>query len=201
MPKLINNEAEEDLHLLEQDLRQYKIEYEQYFGGGKKRPPADIEWRIETMVKRYSDRGGRMNYTQRFRYGNLVQAYVKFRDIFRKRLKRREESSGGERHFGAAARKIEAERAAQQKAQGLPAVAVVCTNPEREPRKVEQIYNAFREAIERSGEPASKLTRDQFDHFLRQKTEQLRKTSGNHAVEFVVSLEAGKARLKARIRS
>src|ERR1035437_10375953 len=108
-------EIDEDLSLFERDIRQLKIEYEQYFGGGKKRPPADIEWRIETRVKRYSDRGSAMNYSQRFRYGNLVQMYTKFRDIFRKRMKQKEEGTV-QRHFGAAAREIEKERANKQAA-------------------------------------------------------------------------------------
>src|SRR5579863_2331731 len=101
---------DEDLAQLDKDIRQLKIEYEQYFGGGKARPPADIEWRIDTLLKRYSDRGAAMNYSQRFRYGNLTQMYVKIRDIFRKRLKQREEGTV-QRHFGAAAREIEAQRA------------------------------------------------------------------------------------------
>ena len=51
-----------------------------------------------------------MNYGQRFRYGNLTQMYSKFREMFRKRLKQKEEGTV-QRHFGAAAREIEAERA------------------------------------------------------------------------------------------
>jgi len=101
---------DEDLGQLERDIRQLKIEYEQYFGGGKARPPSDIEWRIDSTLKRYSDRGAEMNYGQRFRYGNLTQMYSKFREIFRKRLKQKEEGTV-QRHFGAAAREIEAERA------------------------------------------------------------------------------------------
>src|ERR1700733_13830992 len=103
------NDTEDDLRRLENDIRMHKIECEQFFGGGKKRPPNDVEWRIELTIKRYSDRGGQLNYGQRFLYGNLVQAYVKFRDVFRKRLKQREEGSGN-RHFGEAARKLQAQR-------------------------------------------------------------------------------------------
>jgi hypothetical protein len=194
------NDTEDDLRRLERDIRQYKIECEQYFGGGKKRPPDDIEWRIEQTVKRYSDRAGQLNYGQRFLYGNLVQAYAKFRDIFHKRLRKREEA-GGNRHFGEAARKLEAERAAKRNAEPAPVVAVSCSHPEREPRKVERIYTAFREALERSGESTSKLTRGQFEEFLRQKTEEIRKQKGTQTVEFVISVESGKARLKARVRS
>ena len=96
---------DEDLGQLEKDIRQLKIDYEQYFGGGKARPPSDTEWRIETMLKRYSDRGASMSYTQRFRYSNLAQTHSKYKEIFRKRLKRREEGTV-DRHFGAAAREI-----------------------------------------------------------------------------------------------
>jgi hypothetical protein len=49
---------DEELGTLERDIRQLKIEYDQYFGGGRKRPPTEIEWRIDQMVKRYSERGG-----------------------------------------------------------------------------------------------------------------------------------------------
>ena len=55
---------------------QLKIEYEQYFGGGKARPPADTEWRIELVLKRYGDRGGEINFGQRFRSTNLAQTYA-----------------------------------------------------------------------------------------------------------------------------
>lgn len=95
--------VDEDLAQLETDIRQLKIEFEQYFGGGKQRPPVELEWRIDSMMKRYSDRSADMNYSQRFRYGNLAQMYTKFRQMFRKRMKEREEGTV-QRHFGAAAK-------------------------------------------------------------------------------------------------
>src|SRR5271169_5692872 len=135
--------VDEDLAQLERDIRQLKIEYEQYFGGGKARPPSDIEWRIDTLIKRYSDRGGEMKYSQRFRYGNLTQMYSKFREMFRKRLKQKEEGAV-QRHFGAAAREIEAERARKraeaEKSEGLHfPFTVSWKDPDHEKKKVEQL--------------------------------------------------------------
>jgi hypothetical protein len=49
---------DEELAQLEKDIRQLKIEYDQFFGGGRKRPPTEIEWRIELLVKRYAERAG-----------------------------------------------------------------------------------------------------------------------------------------------
>jgi hypothetical protein len=199
------NQTDDDLNRLERDIRQLKIEFDQYFGGGRKRPPAEIEWRIEQTIKRYGDRAAEMNYGQRFRYGNLTQTYAKYREIFHKRMKKREEGTV-ERHFGAAARAIEAERAQKRQSERSEpsepqrAVAVICSDLSSESGKVDELYRAFREALERSGEAVDRLSREKFEKFLAQKSDQLRKDR-DQQVEFVVALENGKARLKARLKS
>jgi len=48
--------VDDDLNSIERDIRTLKIEFEQYFGGGRSRPPTDTQWRVEVMLKRYSDR-------------------------------------------------------------------------------------------------------------------------------------------------
>jgi hypothetical protein len=197
--------VDEDLSQLERDIRQLKIEYEQYFGGGKKRPPADLEWRIETLIKRYSDRGAEMNYGHRFRYGNLVQMYTKYRDMFRKRMKQREEGTI-QHHFGSAAREIEAQRAQKRGAaeKSKPAhfpFAVSWDDPDHESKKVEQLYTAFRDAKIEAGEETESLTVEAFQRFVRQKTAQLKKQQDAHEVEYVVTVEGKHARLKARVKS
>ena len=183
-----------------------KIEYEQYFGGGKSRPPTDIEWRIETTLKRHGDRGADMNYSQRFRYSNLAQTYAKYREIFRKRFKQKEEGTA-QRHFGAAAREIENERARKQAAELKSAgatkfpFAICCIEPDKEQQKVDQLYAAFRIAKEQAGENTEKFTIEAFQRFLRQKTEQIKKQESAREVEYVVSIEGNQARLKARAKS
>ena len=197
----INISADEDMNQLERDIRQLKIEYEQYFGGGKKRPPADIEWRIEIMMKRYSDRGAQMNYSQRFRYGNLAQMYTKYRDMFRKRLKQQEEGRV-QRHYGAAAREIEKERLRNQPANPEEfSFAISCNDPEREAEKVEELYSAFRQAKEQAGDSTDGLTIESFHRFVRKKTDQLKNQKNAQEVEYVVSLEGKHAKLIARVKS
>ena len=129
---------DEELAGLERDIRQLKIEYDMYFGGGRKRPPSEIEWRIESLVKRYSERGGDLKYTQRFRFSNLSQTYAKYKEVFRKKLAQREEGKI-ERHFGAAAKAIEAERAKTQTvasaAKGRKLSASPAPPPKRKPKR------------------------------------------------------------------
>jgi hypothetical protein len=197
-------DVDEVLTLLEADIRKLKIEYEQFFGGGRARPPADTEWRIEETIKRYGDRGAEMNFSQRFRYSNLSQAYAKYSEIFRKRLRKREEGTV-DRHFGAAARAIQAERAAARtQAPAAPdpePFTVRFVDPTSDPRKVGQIYEAFRQALEVSGQPVESLSPRAFEEFLQHKLEQLRKQSGGQEVEVVVSVEKNKPVLKARLKS
>ena len=191
-------EAEEDLDRLERDIRQLKIEYEQYFGGGRKRPPTEVEWRIDQVVKRYGDRTAEMGFGQRFRYTNLTQTYAKYREIFHKRLQKHEEGTV-ERHYGAAAKAIEAERA-KTKQPALRAM-VTCSDPAREPEKVEQLYDAFRQALESMGQSPNEFAHDKFERFVIQKADELHRQTGSAEIEFAVLVEEGKVRLKARRRA
>ncbi len=205
---------DEELGQLERDIRQLKIEYDQYFGGGRKRPPTEIEWRIETIVKRYAERSGELKIGQRFRYNNLTQTYAKYKDIFRKRTQQKEEGRA-QRHFGAAAKAIEAERARNQPemppaAQPVAntvsppepsAFRVVCSEPERETEKVDQLYRAFLQAKEKAGEDTGKLSVAGFKEFVRKKTKDLQEKQKCRDVEYVVEVVGGQVKLKALVKS
>jgi hypothetical protein len=46
---------DEELGVLEQQLRRLKIEYEIFFNGSTKRPPTDIEWKVMSLLRKFSD--------------------------------------------------------------------------------------------------------------------------------------------------
>jgi hypothetical protein len=194
---------DEDLGQLEKDIRQLKIEYEQYFAGGRKRPPTDIEWRVELLVKRYGERNSQMNYGQRFRFNGLTQTHAKYREMFRKRLKQKEEATVI-RHFGAAAKEIEAQRAgrAAQPESTVATASVLVqkegSRPPTEDSEVRKLYESFRDAKTRVGEDTSQFTFDNFQDFLARKKKQFREKTDD-GVEFVVEVKDGRARLKARM--
>lgn len=200
---------DEELGALERDIRQLKIEYDQYFGGGRKRPPNEIEWRIDLIVRKYGERSGDMKIGQRFRFNNLTQTYAKYKDIFRKKLRQKEEGTV-QRHFGAAAKAIEAERAkAAQAAQAQTGIAVAeaaafritCTQPERETDKVDRLFRAFVEAKKSAGEKIDKLSHAGFAEFVRKKTKELQKQNASADVEYVVETVSGQVKLKALVKA
>ena len=197
---------DEELSQMERDIRQLKIEYDQYFGGGRKRPPAEIEWRIDLLVKRYGERGGDMKHGQRFRFSNLTQTYAKYKEIFRKKLQQKEEGKI-QRHFGAAAKAIEAERAEKQKHDQAIAAAsggafrITCSDPEKETEKIAKLYQAFLQAKEKAGEGTAKLTPESFNEFVRKKTKDLQSQKNCREVEYVIELANGQVKLKALVKS
>jgi hypothetical protein len=217
----VTTTIDEELNQFERDIRQLKIEYDQYFGGGRKRPPTEIEWRLELMTKRYAERGGELKFGQRFRYNNLTQTYAKYKDMFRKRLQHKEEGKVA-RHFGAAAKQIEADRARKQieteaaeaaahaahagdaasnGVKGRETFRVVCSKPEQETEKITELYDAFLKAKQGAGEATDKLTRSSFNEFVMKKTKDLQKQKNCRDVEYVVEVNDGHVKLKALVKS
>src|SRR5437879_11280636 len=199
---------DEDLGQIKPDSRQLKIEYDQFFGGGRKRPPSEIEWRIDLLMKKYSERGGDLKSAQRFRFTNLNQTYAKYKDIFRKKLKQKEEGTV-QRHFGAAAKAIEAARTKKEAEEHAVAATagdsspfrMTCSEPERETEKVEQLYQAFLQAKQTAGEATGKLSRSSFNEFVLKKTKELQKQKNCRDVEYVVEVIEGQVKLKALVKS
>jgi hypothetical protein len=215
--------VDEELNQIERDLRSLKIEYEQYFGGGRSRPPTDTQWRLESNIKRYSDRSGDLSSGQRFRASNLTQTYVKYQDMWRKKLAQKEGGTA-QHHYGSAAKAIEAERArkaaeakatedaqvaayqahtqseAAARAAEIKAAhfAMAFSDPSNEKEKVQLLYNKLVEARTETGERAGVPTLENFEKFVQQKTSDL-KAKGGREVEYTVSVESGKVKLKAKV--
>jgi hypothetical protein len=199
---------DDDLNAIERDIRTLKIEYEQFFGGGRKRPPTDTQWRLDTLVRRCNEKMADLNFGQRFKLNNLTQTYAKYQDFWRKKMAQRE-TGVSQRHFGAAAKAIEAERekkAAEYAAAHPPApaqqprtpFAFAFSNPEAESDKLETLYKRLVEARTETGEQSGVPTLKDFAKFVRTKTADL-KSKGGKEVEYTVSVEGGKVKLKARV--
>src|ERR1700733_16332624 len=82
--------TDEELDLLDQQLRRLKIEYEVFFNNPAKRPPTDIEWKVLSIIRKFSD-SPRMSFSQRYRYNEMAQRYAIQSDLWRKKMRIREE--------------------------------------------------------------------------------------------------------------
>jgi hypothetical protein len=82
--------TDEELNLLDQQLRRLKIEYEVFFNNPSKRPPTDVEWKVLSLLRKFSD-SARLSFSQRFKYNEMAQRYAIQSDLWRKKTRIREE--------------------------------------------------------------------------------------------------------------
>ena len=198
---------DEELNHLDSLLRRLKIEYEVYFNNPSKRPPADLEWKTVALIRKHSD-GGRLSFSQRFRYNEMAQRYAIYSDLWRKKMRIREE---GYRRPQDALLSVQGVRSADDHAPkhhaayGVSAAAtpghftMACT--ENAPQEdVERLYNALVAAKKKSGEAVTGNL-DSFATFVKKKTNEIRKQHGCHTVEYSVELQNGQVKLKAKAKS
>jgi hypothetical protein len=195
--------VDEEMSLLESHLRRLKIEYEIYFNSPQKRPPSDLEWKVLALLRKFSDGGGRLNFSQRFRYNELAQRYAVYSDLWRKKARIREE---GYRRPQDALLSVQGvrpeEHQAAHKIYGVQAhdEPFVVTDVKAERDKVEKLFVALSDAKKKAGEKVSGSL-DSFSSFVQKKTQQIRKQYGCEQVEYFVDLADGKVKLTARAKT
>jgi hypothetical protein len=178
--------VDEELSKLEDNIRRLKIEYEAYFNGGAQRAPHETLFRVENTIKKYGDTS-RLNFGQRFKFNQLVQKFAVNSDLWRKRMKDKEEGRG---RFAPRPRESE-----ERSLDGT--VHVVCSDPAFEKEKVEQLMRAVVAAKRKVGESVDNIDPAAFARFVSDKTRQIRDSLGCDKVQFSVSVEDGKVKLKA----
>jgi hypothetical protein len=208
--------TDEELNVLETQLRRLKIEYEVYFSNPTKRPPTDIEWKVLSLLRKFSD-GGRMSFSQRFRYNEMAQRYAIYSDLWRKKSRIREEGYRRPQDALLAVQgvrpDVEEHKPQHNPVYGLShaataaAAAPTTSQPltlhnvdQGEREQVERLYNTLVAAKKKAGENVSGSL-DSFSTFVQKKTEQIRKQYGCQDVEFSVELAGGQVKLKAKAKA
>ena len=203
---------DEELNVLDHQLRRLKIEYEIFFNNPAKRPPAEIEWKVTALIRKFSD-GGRMSFSQRYRYNEMAQRYAIHSDLWRKKMRIREE---GYRRPQDAILSVQGVRPTPEHeskhhpvygvghhhdaaAEGKP-FSVQCSDAQAEHSKVESLYKALTEAKQKSGEKVSGSL-DSFAAFVMKKTAEIRKQHKCETVVYSVETQGGQVKLKAKAKT
>jgi hypothetical protein len=208
--------TDEELNVLDTQLRRLKIEYEIFFSNPAKRPPTDVEWKVLSMLRKFSD-GGRMNFSQRYRYNEMAQRYAIYSDLWRKKSRIREE---GYRRPQDALLSVQGVRTTEEELKphhnpvyGVSHAAVAAaagatssqaftlhTVDQAEREQVERLYNTLVAAKKKAGENVTGSI-DSFTSFVQKKTEQIRKQYKCDNVEYSVELANGQVKLKAKAKT
>jgi hypothetical protein len=207
--------TDEELAVLDTQLRRLKIEYEVYFSNPTKRPPTDVEWKVVALLRKFSD-GGRMNFSQRFRYNEMAQRYAIYSDLWRKKSRIREE---GYRRPQDALLSVQGVRTTEEdhkplhpKAYGVSRAAAAAAGAESSPHfilhkvdqgereQVERLYNTLVAAKKKAGEKVTGNL-DSFAAFVQKKTKEIEKQHHCGAVEYSVEIASGHVKLKAKAKA
>ncbi|MGA2980559.1 MAG: MXAN_5187 C-terminal domain-containing protein [Terriglobales bacterium] len=208
--------TDEELDLLDQQLRRLKIEYDIFFSNPTKRPPNDVEWKVVSLIRKFSD-GTRMSFPQRFRYNEMAQRYAVYSDLWRKKMRIREEgyrrpqdallSVQGvrvdEERAGTHRPVYGLNRANETEGAGTPGdqpFSVQCSGEAAERAQIEYLYKVLTEAKQKSGEKVSGDFRS-FAKFVEKKTSQIRKERGCDTVVLTVEMQDGQVKLKAKAKA
>ena len=200
---------DEELNLLDQQLRRLKIEYEIFFNNPAKRPPTDIEWKVLSLLRKFSD-GTRLSFAQRYRYNEMAQRYAIQSDLWRKKMRIREE---GYRRPQDAILSVQGVRVNEERVAKRPVYgagrgnnaevdapfSVQCSDAEIEREKVEALYKALNTAKQKAGEEAGGSF-DSFAAFVRKKTGEIRKQHKCESVVYSVEMQDGQVKLKAKAK-
>ena len=203
---------DEELNVLDTQLRRLKIEYEIYFSNPTKKPPTDIEWKVLALLRKFSD-GGRMNFSQRFRYNEIAQRYAIYSDLWRKKSRIREEGYRRPQDalLSVAGVREEQHESQHPKAYGVSHAAAAGADgkhsqpftlhsvDQTEREQVERLYNTLVAAKKKAGESVNGDI-DSFATFVQKKTEQIRKQYHCDSVEYSVELANGEVKLKAKAK-
>jgi alkanesulfonate monooxygenase SsuD/methylene tetrahydromethanopterin reductase-like flavin-dependent oxidoreductase (luciferase family) len=206
--------TDEELNVLDTQLRRLKIEYEIFFSNPTKRPPTDIEWKVLSLLRKFSD--GRLSFSQRYRYNEMAQRYAVYSDLWRKKSRIREE---GYRRPQDALLSVQGVRTAEEehKQQHHPVYGVshaaaaaaggTASQPftlhsvdQAEREQVERLYNTLVAAKKKAGENVTGSI-DSFTTFVQKKTEQIRKQYKCENVEYSVEISEGGVKLKAKAKT
>jgi hypothetical protein len=200
--------VDEELGILEDHMRRLKVEYDMYFGGGVRKPPLDLEWRVQGLLKKFSDTQ-RLTFQQRFRYNTIAQRYAVFSELWRQKLRikeegyRRPEDSLLSIQGLRTEQEREAARALGQTSRaeaGTPEFVIDFGDSASEGDKVRLLFDAVLSAKRRAGEADTRGHFEGFLAFIKLKTEQIREQFQCKAVEYRVEVEQHKVRLTARAK-
>jgi hypothetical protein len=178
---------EEELRVLDQKLKQLKLDYDRYFLGSRPREPVLQRSEIDKLIAIYSNQAIR-NSALRFRFSSICSRYQAFKRQWNEILRQMESGTYQRHRFKAALHVREepagSEPAAREEAVGQDPVA-------------EELFEAYRVARERCGQDNRTLTPAVLERVLAQQRDALRERYGEAEFRFRVVVEDGRAKIKA----
>lgn len=181
---------DEEFILLDSALAALKIEHEVFFRNPIKRPPADLKWKVLSLLRKFSD-DSKMTFSQMYRYYLMAQRYAIYGD-----WRIREEGYRG-RKMRCCPCRVHAKRNTKPRTRFMVSAIIrpgrfgVCcclSAAGAERKKIEALYKVVYSKQKRRQERQSRAPSTSFPRFVSKKSKQIRKESGYHSVKYTVEM-------------
>jgi hypothetical protein len=170
------------LDQLEHDIRLLRIEFEKFFAGALPVPPEEMRTRVQGSIRNLRNLSF-SSFAENFRLADLEARFNSYSELFNRRLRDQEEG----RH-----------RAARQAALAAPraydAARGVVFGDAFEPAAVAALY----EGLAKGPGDGPRFDLESFRSYLSKQVSAIRAKTGCAEVQFRISEEDGKLKLKAR---
>ena len=176
---------EEDLRVLDQKLKQLKLDYERYFLGSRPREPVVLRGEVDKLVAIYSNQAIR-NSAQRFRFSSICSRYQAFKRQWNEILRQMEQGTYGRHRFKAELHERERVDEPQAAPQEISRTSAA-----------ERLFEEYRAARESCGQETRSLTPAALERVIAEQQEALRERWGDAEFRFRVVIEDGRAKIKA----
>lgn len=186
---VLGTDIEEDLMLLDARLKQLRLEYEQYFLGGRKREPQLLRGEVQKIISYYANVPIR-NTGHRFKFNNLRARFFSFRRHWDDTLRKIEDGRYDKHRFQAELH--DRERGLAEAATEKPQAEGPGPSGE-----LDRLFRAWVDARDATGQGSAGLSRERLAEQLEQQAATLRQRFGVAEVRFRVVVEDGRAKLKA----
>ncbi len=179
---------DEDLTELEDGIRRLKVEYDIFFNGHRKKPPDELRFRVEKLVKRLSEAG--LSFQERFRYTSLIGRFYVYRDLWRRNQM--------ERELGAEMLGIHGDGSSARPKKPAECVSISVTDPEKEDGKVRQLFDMLQRIRKRNPKNPPLMPYDQFVKYVAGRTRGIQGRYGCSRVVFTVSASSDVIKFTAK---
>lgn len=191
---------ERDLDLLERSLTALRVDYERFFTGELRTPPAAARRRIDDLLRRVGnvevDRAA-----ERFRLQALEGRYTAMAELWDKRLAAKEEGRGLFRVPRAlqAAAAPPASPPPAYRPRSISSDGDASTSVKAIGRgDMKSLFDRFCAARAAAGDDVSKLRYDRFEVLVRKQAAEIRRATGATRLAFEIQTREGKVRLIGR---
>ena len=199
------NKVDKDLAEIEILINRLKLEWDKFFGGGSRIPPLQFQKQVEERFKVYRDTS-ELSYSQNFKLNTILGKFTSSKKTWDKMLRVKEEGIiQGQKQPG---KPVEASKTATSSTasratpvqQSAPSKSEsrLAGEKEADSHPYQELFEKYVETRKQCGESVASMKYETFSETIEKQKKQIQEKVKGRDVEFYITVEDGKTKLKAR---